>query len=78
MDIMGLHTGIRAGSELCALGTHQKSMHEFLAKMREQGLTQALQQRDAPFGDYRVKEARRAKPAKRAKAARKRSPRART
>jgi len=36
-------------------------MHEFLAKMREQGLTQALQQRDAPFGDYRVKEAERAK-----------------
>ena len=25
MEIMGLHTGIRAGSELCALGTHQKS-----------------------------------------------------
>jgi enoyl-CoA hydratase len=68
MEIMGLHTGIRAGSELCALGTHQKSMHEFLAKMREQGLTQALQQRDAPFGDYRVKEGQttkaRAKPAK--------------
>jgi len=56
MEIMGLHTGIRAGSELCALGTHQKSMHEFLAKMREQGLTQALSERDAPFGDYRVKE----------------------
>ncbi len=68
MEIMGLHTGIRAGSELCALGTHQKSMHEFLAKMREQGLTQALQQRDAPFGDYRVKEGERAKAPKSAKA----------
>ena len=67
MEIMGLHTGIRAGSELCALGTHQKSMHEFLAKMREQGLTQALQQRDAPFGDYRVKEAKAAKKKKAAK-----------
>ena len=72
MEIMGLHTGIRAGSELCALGTHQKSMHEFLAKMREQGLTQALQQRDEPFGDYRVKEGRRAKSRKSVKAARKR------
>jgi enoyl-CoA hydratase len=61
MEIMGLHTGIRAGSELCALGTHQKSMHEFLAKMREQGLTKALQQRDEPFGDYRVQEGKRAK-----------------
>jgi len=72
MEIMGLHTGIRAGSELCALGTHQKSMHEFLAKMREQGLTQALQQRDAPFGDYRVKEGQRAKPAKKPEKARRR------
>jgi len=56
MEIMGLHTGIRLGSELCALGTHQKSMHEFLARARKQGLTKALQERDAPFGDYRTKE----------------------
>ena len=56
MEIMGLHTGIRAGSELCALGTHQKSMRDFLAKAREQGLTKALQQRDEPFGDYRTKD----------------------
>jgi enoyl-CoA hydratase len=55
MEIMGLHTGIRAGSELCALGTHQKSLHEFLAKTREKGLKEALQQRDEPFGDYRTK-----------------------
>jgi len=52
---MGLHTGIRVGSELCALGTHQKSMHEFLARIRKQGLTGALQERDAPFEDYRTK-----------------------
>lgn len=56
MEIMGLHTGIRAGSELCALGTHQKSMHEFLAKMQQKGLTAALQERDEPFGDYRTRE----------------------
>jgi enoyl-CoA hydratase len=55
MEIMGLHTGIRAGSELCALGTHQKSLHEFLARIRKQGLTGALQERDAPFADYRTK-----------------------
>jgi enoyl-CoA hydratase len=54
MEIMGLHTGIRAGSELCALGTHQKSMHAFLKEMSEKGLTEALQERDAPFGDYRT------------------------
>jgi enoyl-CoA hydratase len=58
MEIMGLHTGIRAGSELCALGTHQKSLHEFLARTREQGLTAALQERDQPFGDYRTREGR--------------------
>jgi enoyl-CoA hydratase len=54
MEIMGLHTGIRAGSELCALGIHQKSMHEFLAQTRKKGLTGALQDRDQPFGDYRT------------------------
>ncbi len=56
MEIMGLHTGIRAGSELCALGTHQKSLREFIAQTRELGLKEALQQRDTPFGDYRTKE----------------------
>lgn len=56
MEIMGLRSGIRAGTELCALGTHQKSMHEFLANVRAKGLTAALQERDSPFGDYRTKE----------------------
>lgn len=55
MEIMGLHTGIRLGSELCALGTHQRSMHEFMQSVREKGLTRALQERDAPFGDYRTR-----------------------
>ncbi|MBW2421794.1 MAG: enoyl-CoA hydratase/isomerase family protein [Deltaproteobacteria bacterium] len=58
MEIMGLHTGIRVGSELCALGTHQKSMHEFLAQAQQKGLKGALQERDEPFGDYRTKEPR--------------------
>ncbi|MEE8314106.1 MAG: enoyl-CoA hydratase-related protein [Myxococcota bacterium] len=56
MEIMGLRAGIRAGTELCALGTHQKSMHEFLANIQAKGLTTALQERDAPFGDYRTEE----------------------
>ena len=56
MEIMGLHTGIRAGSELCALGTHQKSMHAFLKQMAKKGLKDALQERDEPFGDYRTRE----------------------
>lgn len=56
MEVMGLHTGIRLGSELCALGTHQKSMHEFMAQARSEGLRSALQDRDEPFSDYRTQE----------------------
>ena len=54
MDAMGLRAGIRAGTELCALGTHTKTMHQFVGAAREKGLTTALQERDAPFGDYRT------------------------
>lgn len=54
MEIMGLRTAIRAGTELCALGTHQRSMHEFIAKMQSEGLTKALTDRDGRFGDYRT------------------------
>jgi enoyl-CoA hydratase len=56
MEIMGLHTGIRAGSELCALGTHQRTLHEFVAQTKKKGLTGALQERDEKFGDYRTTE----------------------
>jgi len=54
MDIMGLRAGIRAGTELCALGTHAHAMREFLGATQKEGLTGALQERDAPFGDYRT------------------------
>ncbi|MDG2262826.1 MAG: enoyl-CoA hydratase-related protein, partial [Actinomycetota bacterium] len=54
MEIMGLHTGIRAGSELCALGTHLQSMKDFMTSASDRGLTAALQERDQPFGDYRT------------------------
>jgi len=54
MEVMGLRAGIRAGTELCALGTHTKAMAEFLGAAREKGLTGALQERDEPFGDYRT------------------------
>jgi len=55
METMGLRTAIRAGTELCALGTKQETMYKFIAEMR-QGLTAALQHRDEPFGDYRTVE----------------------
>ena len=54
MEHMGLRAGLRAGTELCALGVHTEAMAEFLAKVREGGLTDALQERDEPFGDYRT------------------------
>ena len=53
MEVMGMRTGIRIGTELCALGVHQKSMQAFIAEMKN-GLTDALSKRDAPFGDYRT------------------------
>jgi enoyl-CoA hydratase len=54
MDAMGMRAGIRAGTEICALGTHTQAMRDFLGNVREQGLTSALTERDAPFQDYRT------------------------
>lgn len=55
MEVMGMRTGIRIGTELCALGTHQKTLRTFVTEMQS-GLTDALTKRDAPFGDYRTSE----------------------
>jgi enoyl-CoA hydratase len=56
MEVMGLRTAIRVGTEICALGIHQKTMETFLADIKANGLTGALTNRDAPFGDYRTSE----------------------
>jgi enoyl-CoA hydratase len=56
MDAMGLRQAIRAGTDLCALAIHQPTMKAFISKVRSEGLTTALQERDAPFGDYRTVE----------------------
>ena len=56
MEISGLRTGIRAGTEMCALGTHTEALKRFVNEMRTKGLTQALSERDSPFGDYRTSE----------------------
>lgn len=61
MEVMGLRTGIRIGTELCALGTRQESMRAFIAEMQK-GLTEALTRRDAPFGDYRTADVQPAAP----------------
>ncbi len=56
MEIAGMRTGIRVGTEMCALGTHTKALQRFVAQARSEGLTATLSQRDAPFGDYRTVE----------------------
>jgi len=57
MDAMGMRAGIRAGTELCALGTHTKALRDFVSNIGDKGLTTALSERDAPFHDYRTSDA---------------------
>jgi len=52
MDAMGMRAAIRQGTELCALGTKAATFADFIERSNTQGLTKALQERDAPFGDY--------------------------
>src|SRR5207247_10101671 len=42
MDAMGMRAGIRAGTELCALGTHTKALRDFVSNIGDKGLTTAL------------------------------------
>ena len=53
MEIMGIRSGIRAGTEMQQLSMHTKSAKEFFKKVKEEGLTKALSDRDSKFGDYR-------------------------
>jgi enoyl-CoA hydratase len=52
MEVMGIRTAIRYGSEVLALGLHQRSSREYLSGMQAGALTDALAERDKPFGDY--------------------------
>ncbi len=54
MEVMGLRTGIRAGTEICSLGIHTESLQRFIGQVREQGLTSTLTDRDSAYGDYRT------------------------
>jgi hypothetical protein len=49
-------SGIRAGTELCALAIHQQEFKAFIDAAEPKGLVAALTERDAPFGDYRTTE----------------------
>lgn len=55
MEAMGLRAGLRAGTDLHALGWHTGASRAYMAKMRE-GVKEALTARDSTFGDYRTKE----------------------
>jgi enoyl-CoA hydratase len=54
MEIMGMRAALRAGTEIQALGFHQRASRDYLKSLM-QGVTQALDQRDGAFGDYRTK-----------------------
>jgi enoyl-CoA hydratase len=53
MEAMGLRAGLRAGTDLHALGWHTNASREYMAVMRE-GVKKALDVRDSTFGDYRT------------------------
>jgi enoyl-CoA hydratase len=52
MEMMGMRTALRYGSEILALGLHQRSSREYLRRMVTGELGDALAERDEPFGDY--------------------------
>ncbi|HVN01822.1 MAG TPA: enoyl-CoA hydratase-related protein [Caulobacteraceae bacterium] len=53
MEAMGLRAGLRAGTDLHALGWHTGASRSYMTKMRE-GVKEALTARDQAFGDYRT------------------------
>ncbi len=53
MEIQGIRAAIRAGTELQALGFHQKSSRDYMKEFAK-GVTHALDARDKQFGDYRT------------------------
>ena len=55
MEAMGMRDGMRATADLNALGFHQRSSKAYFEQLRK-GVTQALDQRDQQFGDYRTSE----------------------
>jgi enoyl-CoA hydratase len=54
LDAMGMRTGIRATTELQALGLHQRTSREYMPKLQSMGVKGAVDDRDAPFGDGRT------------------------
>jgi enoyl-CoA hydratase len=53
MELMGMRSAIRSGTEIQALAFHSKSTRAHFKEL-EAGLTEALSKRDKPFTDYRT------------------------
>tara|TARA_B110000438_G_scaffold297999_1_gene345353 strand:- start:248 stop:649 length:402 start_codon:yes stop_codon:yes gene_type:complete len=53
MEAMGIRNGMRATTEIQALGFHQRSSIEYMKSFGEDGVSKTLSQRDKPFADYR-------------------------
>jgi enoyl-CoA hydratase len=56
MEIMGMRAALRAGTQVQALGFHQRSSREYFQTLMKKPLTEALSDRDRQFGDYREKD----------------------
>jgi enoyl-CoA hydratase len=52
MEAMGIRDGLRATTELQALGFHQRSSKDYRRSFADKGLAEALHDRDSPFADY--------------------------
>jgi enoyl-CoA hydratase len=55
MEVMGMRNGIRAGTDIHALGWHTQASADYMAVLRAD-LKGALNSRDGAFGDYRTKD----------------------
>jgi len=54
MEIMGMRSALRAGTEIQALAFHQRSAKDYFKTLAGKSLTKALDARDEQFGDYRT------------------------
>jgi enoyl-CoA hydratase len=54
MEVMGLRTALRAGTEIQAMGFHQASSKAYFHQLITGGLTKGFSARDEQFGDYRT------------------------
>jgi enoyl-CoA hydratase len=55
MEAMGVREGIRAAADIQALALRTRSSVEYMKRLAE-GVKEALDHRDSPFGDYRTKD----------------------